>query len=128
MDEIVKEFLSESFQTVELLERAMSRFEAQPVDPEVVKEVFRGVHTIKGSCGFLGFSKLESLSGSGELLLGRLQSGRVQLSPEIAAAVAELVRAVREMLEGIRESGQELAEEHSELVTRLGALAALEGE
>jgi len=125
MDDIVKEFLSESFQTVEVLESGVSRFESVEVEPDVVKAVFRGVHTIKGSCGFLGFSRLEALTASGELLLGRLQSGRVQHSPAIAAALEELVRAVREMLEGIKQSGLEVADERRELIARLDALATV---
>src|SRR5215211_8136162 len=95
MDDIVKEFLVESHEGLDRLDRDLVALEQRPRDRELLAGVFRCVHTIKGTCGFLGFSKLESVSHVGENLLSLLRDGRLALSPAITSALLALVDAVR---------------------------------
>ena len=80
MDEIVKDFLIESNENLDRLDQELVKLESDPSSKELLASVFRTIHTIKGSCGFLGFSRLEKLAHAGESLLSRLRDG--QLTPE----------------------------------------------
>ena len=65
LDDVVKEFLVESYENLDALDRALVELEQVPDDKENLASIFRTIHTIKGTCGFLGFSKLESTSRIG---------------------------------------------------------------
>ena len=69
MDELVGEFLVESLENLDQLDQDLVVLEQDPENLEVLKSIFRTIHTIKGTCGFLGFSKLESITHVGESLL-----------------------------------------------------------
>ncbi|MCC6988103.1 MAG: Hpt domain-containing protein, partial [Acidobacteria bacterium] len=73
LDDVVKEFLVESYENLDALDRALVELEQAPDDKENLASIFRTIHTIKGTCGFLGFSKLESISHVGESLLSRMR-------------------------------------------------------
>ena len=85
-DDIVREFLVESNENLDLLDRELVRLEKDPANRETLASVFRTIHTIKGACGFLGFSKLESVAHVGENLLSRLREGELVLNPEMLVA------------------------------------------
>jgi two-component system chemotaxis sensor kinase CheA len=106
-DEIVREFLVESGENLDLLERELVDLEKDPQNRETLASVFRTVHTIKGTCGFLGFAKLEAVAHVGENLLSKLRDGELGLSPEIATALLRMVDAIRQMLEQIGATGNE---------------------
>jgi HPt (histidine-containing phosphotransfer) domain-containing protein len=72
-DEIVREFLVESAENLDLLDRELVRLEKDPRNRDTLASVFRTIHTIKGTCGFLGFTKLESVAHVGENLLSKLR-------------------------------------------------------
>ena len=101
MDEIVKEFLVESHEGLDRLDRDLVALEQRPRDRELLAGVFRCIHTIKGTCGFLGFSRLESVSHAGENLLSLLRDGKLEPTPEITSALLRLVDAVRQILASI---------------------------
>ena len=69
--EIVVAFLEESHENLDRLDVDLVALEANPSDPLLLSQVFRTIHTIKGTCGFLGFHRLEALTHAGESLLGR---------------------------------------------------------
>jgi len=94
MDEIVKEFLVESTENLEQLDRDLVALESNPADREKLASIFRTIHTIKGTCGFLGFSKLEKVAHAGESLLSRLRDGGLVLVPEITTGLLSMVDAV----------------------------------
>ena len=75
-DDIVREFLLESLENLERLDRDLVELEAQPTAPALLSSVFRTVHTLKGTCGFLGFSRLESVAHAAESLLSRMRAAR----------------------------------------------------
>ncbi|HME11512.1 MAG TPA: Hpt domain-containing protein, partial [Candidatus Acidoferrum sp.] len=106
-DEIVREFLVESSENLDSLDRELVLLEKDPLNKDTLSGVFRTIHTIKGTCGFLGFSKLESVAHVGESLLNKLRDGVLALTPEITTALLQMVDAIRQMLDSIDKTGGE---------------------
>lgn len=71
VDELTKEFIAESVEGLDRMDRCLTELELRPQDGALLGEIFRAVHTIKGTTGFLGFQRLERLAHAGETLLGR---------------------------------------------------------
>jgi two-component system chemotaxis sensor kinase CheA len=94
--DIVKDFLIESYENLDRLDRDLVGLEKNPEDKEALAGVFRTIHTIKGTCGFLGFNKLEAVAHVGENLLTRLRDRQLRLTPEITTALLSMVDAVRQ--------------------------------
>jgi len=130
-DAAVREFLEESFESLEQVDRDLVELERRPGDRELLDRIFRAIHTIKGTCGFLGFGRLERLAHAGEELLAGLRDGKVRQDPGTGDLLLELVDAVRAILTSLRERGDEGDADHGELVRRLaearGATPATEG-
>src|SRR5437588_9356409 len=125
--DIVQKFLAESYENLDRLDRDLVGLEKNPEDRDALAGVFRTIHTIKGTCGFLGFSKLEKVAHVGENLLTRLRDGQLILNPEITTGLLGMVDAVRQMLKEIAASGQDGEEEYAELretLTRLQMVPA----
>ena len=80
---IVQDFLVESYENLDRLDRDLVGLEKNPKDADALAGVFRTIHTIKGTCGFLGFNKLEAVAHVGENLLTRLRDRQLTLTPEI---------------------------------------------
>src|SRR5262249_24490627 len=87
-----------------------------------LSSIFRTIHTIKGTCGFLGFGKLEAVAHAGENLLSRLRDGELVLNPEITTGLLQMVDAIRQMLEKIDASGNEGERDDSALIETLKSL------
>jgi two-component system chemotaxis sensor kinase CheA len=122
IDEIVAEFLVESHENLDQLDTDLLALEREPGSRELLAGVFRTIHTIKGTSGFLAFHRLEQLTHVGENLLSRLRDGRIQLTEERTSALLAMVDTVRALLRTIEETGQEGEVEVEELTARLGAL------
>jgi two-component system chemotaxis sensor kinase CheA len=122
MDEIVQEFLVESHENLDQLDHDLVELEQDPTSRALLSSIFRTIHTIKGTSGFLAFSQLEGVTHVGESLLSRLRDGALQLTPEMTSALLAMVDAVRALLGEIEESGQEGDRDHSALIARLTAL------
>src|SRR5271168_5597682 len=114
-DEIVKDFLVESYENLDRLDRDFVGLERNPKDQAALAGVFRTIHTIKGTCGFLGFSKLEKVAHVGENLLTRLRDGHLTMNPEITTALLGMVDAVRQMLKEIESTGHDGEVDYPEL-------------
>src|ERR1051326_2718213 len=97
-EEIIREFLVESYENLDQLDRDLVALEQDPSAREVLDSIFRTSHTIKGTCGFLGYSKLQSLAHAGENLLSRLRDRELILNPEITSALLAIGDAVRQVL------------------------------
>src|SRR5579871_683872 len=108
------------------MERCLTELEVRPGDGEqLVGEIFRAVHTIKGTTGFLGFDRLEKLAHAGEHLLGSLRDGKLAVTSELISGLLSLLDRLREILMLIEETGGEgtrIGDEDSELITVLAAL------
>ena len=122
LDELVKEFLVESYENLDQLDRDFIVLEQDPTNEEILARIFRTIHTIKGTCGFLGFEKLEKVSHVGENLLSRLRDGELVLNPEITSALLTMVDAVRQMLACIESTAQDGEDDYPELVATLTRL------
>jgi len=106
-DEIVQEFLVESHENLDQLDRDLVDLEQQPGSRELLSSIFRTIHTIKGTSGFLAFSRLESLTHVGENLLSRLRDGEQAMSTGTADALLLMVDTVRALLTSIEATGAE---------------------
>jgi len=127
MDEsIVNEFIVESHESLNQVEGDLVALERDPSDGKKVAGVFRAVHTIKGTCGFFGFTKLEAVAHAGEDLLSRLRSGEIAVNAEIAGALLTLVDALREILTCIERMRTEGKRDYSALIAHLNRLQRAE--
>jgi len=125
MDEssdIVEEFLVEGYEIVDALDADLLALERDPGDPVLLASVFRRVHSIKGACGFLGYSELERVTHAGESLLSLLRDRTLPWSPPIASALLALADAMRLLLTTIEETGAEGAPRHDDLIATLSRL------
>jgi len=129
-EELIREFLIESHENLDHLDGDLVELEKDPQNRERLDSIFRTIHTIKGTCGFLGFSKLEAVSHTGENLLSRMRDLKVTLDAEITTALLAMVDAIRKMLASIEATGNEGDDDYSAVmadITRLnqgGAKAA----
>jgi two-component system chemotaxis sensor kinase CheA len=122
-DEIIREFLVESNENLSRLDQEMVQLERNPADAALLASIFRTIHTIKGTCGFLGFDSLENLAHFAENILSQVRAGAQGLTPEIASILLETVDAIKEILGCIEASGSEGAEKYEDLCTRLTQIA-----
>src|SRR6516165_1689915 len=98
MNEVIREFLIETHENLAQLDLDLVTLEKDPGERETLARVFRTLHTIKGTAGFLGLQKLQAVAHAAENLLSRLRSGELILNPEITTALLAVVDAVRKML------------------------------
>jgi two-component system chemotaxis sensor kinase CheA len=122
--EFIEEFLVESGENLDQLDRDLIALEERPDDPQRLASIFRTVHTIKGNSGFFGFSKLGALTHSGEHLLGRLRDGKIRLNDRVTGTLYSMVDAVRSILNAIEATGVEGEQDFRELSQTLTAVAA----
>ena len=121
--EIVKEFLVESTENLDALDQAFVALERNPGDSENLGGIFRTIHTIKGTSGFLGYGTLESVAHAGENLLSKLRDGALSFDSVIADALLRVVDVTRGMLESIERGGSDADGDYSDLIAELEALA-----
>lgn len=118
-EEFISEFLVEASESLDQLDQDLVALEKQPHDSDRLASIFRTVHTIKGTCGFFGFTKLSTLSHHGEHLLGLLRDGKVCFNKTLASLLLELVDAIRTFLSSIESTGKEGDVSFSDLCQRL---------
>ena len=122
LDEIVEEFLVESYENLDQLDSDLLALEEVPDDRDRLASIFRTIHTIKGTSGFLAFPKLEHLTHVGENLLVPLRDGELELTADIADSLLAMVDAVRSMLRDIESNGGEGDTEYDDLLSQLESL------
>ena len=107
MDEIVREFLVESYENLDQLEQDMVSLESEPGSKELLSSIFRTIHTIKGTSGFLAFNRLEKLAHRGENLLSELRDGVRAMDQDTADVLLLMVDRIRNIMGSVEETGQE---------------------
>ncbi|HEX3005261.1 MAG TPA: Hpt domain-containing protein, partial [Angustibacter sp.] len=122
MAEIIQEFLVESHENLDQLDHDLVELEQDPGSRDLLSSVFRTIHTIKGTSGFLAFHQLESVTHVGESLLSRLRDGEIAMTPRVTSGLLDMVDAVRALLGDIERTGAEGDHDHSVLITLLTAL------
>src|SRR5450755_1972806 len=90
MDDLLREFLTETNESLDTVDNQLVRFEQDPNNAKILDNIFRLVHTIKGTCGFLGLPRLEALAHAGETLMGKFRDGM----PVTAAAVTLILGSI----------------------------------
>lgn len=121
-DEVIEEFLVESYESIEQLDSDLLALEDAPDDRDRLASIFRTIHTIKGTSGFLAFPKLERVAHVGENLLVPLRDGDFALTHSMADSLLELVDAIREILGNIEANGAEGDQQYDNLVATLETL------
>ncbi len=107
MDDIVREFLVESYENLDQLDRDLVALESEPGSRPLLSSIFRTIHTIKGTSGFLAFARLERLTHVGENLLVELRDGSRSMDHATTDVLLRLVDTVRELLAAIEADGTE---------------------
>jgi len=124
MDELTREFLIESQEGLDRMERCLTELEERPEDAGLIGDIFRSVHTIKGTTGFLGFKRLEKLAHSGENLLGLVREGKLIADGPTTTGLLQLLDGLRSILKSIEVEGTEGDGEDTVLIARLEELQA----
>jgi len=107
LDDIVEEFLVESHENLDQLDSDLVALEQDPNSRERLSSIFRTIHTIKGTSGFLAFNRLEEVTHVGENMLSRLRDGELALTPARTSVLLQMVDTVRSLLASIEASGGE---------------------
>jgi two-component system, chemotaxis family, sensor kinase CheA len=123
MDDVLREFLAETAESLEALDGELVRLEQDPNDPELLGNIFRLVHTIKGTCGFLNLPRLESVAHAGENVLGKFRDGELPVTPGAVNLTLEALDCIKGILLALETTKREPPGEDSDLIARLNAMA-----
>ncbi len=126
-DELLREFLVESYEILERLDGDLVELEQDPTAQATIDSAFRGLHTLKGNAGMLGYENLQSVAHAGETLLGTVRSGEVRFSSAVADSVLATVDALRAILGDLEASGAETPRDYTKLLATLHELASGQG-
>jgi len=122
MDDLLQEFLTETGENLDRIDAELVRFEQEPNNSEILSNIFRLVHTIKGTCGFLDLSRLEALTHAAETLMGDFRDGAPVTSEAVTLILATIDR-VKSILDAIEVKEQEPAGDDGDLIAELRRLA-----
>ncbi len=123
MDELLYEFLTETNESLVVLDVELVKLERNPNDPELLGNIFRLMHTIKGTCGFLDLPRLEAVAHAGENVLGKLRDGELEIGAEAISLVLECLDRIRALVAALEETEAEPDGDDGRLIARLNALA-----
>ncbi len=123
MDDLLQEFLTETTENLGLLDVDLVHLEQQSADPTLIATIFRIVHTIKGTCGFLGLPRLEAVAHAAENVLGQFRDGALQPTTEAINPVLAAIDRIKEILAVIEASEAEPAGDDNDLIGALNAVA-----
>jgi two-component system chemotaxis sensor kinase CheA len=124
MDELLKEFLTEAGEQIEAASTQIVALEREPGDMALIAGIFRLVHTIKGTCGFLGLDRLQRVTHAAESLIGALRDG-ARANPDIISAILASADRIKAILAELEETGTEGAAEDSDVIAALESYVAL---
>jgi chemotaxis protein histidine kinase CheA len=121
MDDLLREFLTESTESLSTLDVQLVKLEQNPNDPELVGSIFRLFHTIKGTCGFLGLPRLESVAHAAENVLGKIRDGQLQVTTEGVSLILTSIDRIKSLLGELEATETEGTGDDKELIARLHA-------
>lgn len=119
MDDLIVEFLTETNESLQALDTDMITLEQNPNDKNLISKIFRLMHTIKGTCGFLGLPRLERVAHHAENVMGRFRDGNLEVTPAYVSLILESLDRVRLLLGHIEASGTEPEGSDAELIEKL---------
>ncbi len=123
MDDLLSEFLTETNEGLAVLDVELVKLEQNPNDEELLSNIFRYMHTIKGTCGFLGLPRLESVAHAGENVLGKIREGDLVVTPAAVSLILECLDSIRSILMVLEETEAEPTGDDSDLIGRLNVFA-----
>jgi two-component system, chemotaxis family, sensor kinase CheA len=127
MDDLLSEFLTETTESLSFLDLELVKLEQNPNDPGLLGNIFRLVHTIKGTCGFLGLPRLESVAHAAENVLGKIRDNELVVTPEAISLILASLDCVKMIMSQLEATEAEPAGDDSALIARLNRLANGEG-
>lgn len=122
MDDIIAEFLAETNEGLAQLDNDLVRLEQEPENDELISRIFRVLHTIKGTCGFIGLTRLEKVAHKGEDVLGLFRDKKLEVTPAYVTLILECLDCIKAIVQGIETTGQEPEGDDSDLIKRLEAV------
>ena len=122
MDELLRDFLTETGESLDLVDAELVRFEQEPNNGQILGNIFRLVHTIKGTCGFLGLPRLETLAHAAENLIGKFRDG-MPVTAEAVTLTLSTIDRIKTILDGLAANAQEPAGDDGDLIAQLDRLA-----
>jgi two-component system chemotaxis sensor kinase CheA len=123
MDDLLSEFLTETSESLATLDVELVNLEQNPNDQGILSNIFRLVHTIKGTCGFLGLPRLETLAHAGENVLGKFRDGELEVTPEAVTLILASIDRIKEILAHLEATETEPEGDDEDLKVRLQAMA-----
>ncbi|MEZ5848118.1 MAG: chemotaxis protein CheW [Geminicoccaceae bacterium] len=124
MDELLSEFLTECIENMTVLDTELVRLEQNPNDLELIGSIFRIVHTIKGTCGFLGLPRLERVAHASENVLGRFRDGEMPVTPSAVTVILAALDRIKEILDALAETQTEPEGDDLDLIAMLDQVLA----
>jgi two-component system, chemotaxis family, sensor kinase CheA len=124
ISEAVREFVIECFENLDVMERDLVSLEHTPNTPELLRSIFRTMHTIKGGAGFLGLRALEQLAHTAENLLGKVRDGAMELSHERAGVLLATIDKCRQGIQLLEKTGSDTGFAPEALIQQLLTVGA----
>ena len=121
MDDLLREFLTETNESLNLVDAELVRFEQEPNNGAILGNIFRLVHTIKGTCGFLALPRLETLTHAAETLMGKFRDG-MPVTAEAVTLILSTIDRIKSILDAIEKSEQEPEGGDGDLIDQLGRM------
>jgi two-component system chemotaxis sensor kinase CheA len=122
MDDLLHEFLTETFESLDVVNLELVRFEREPGDKAALDKIFRLVHTIKGTCGFLGLPRLEAITHASETVLGQFRDGALEVTPGAVSLILGSIDRIKEILLGLEAREYEPVGDDHDLIAGLNRL------
>ena len=123
MDDLLNEFLTETSENMDVLDVELVKLEQNPNDPDLLGNIFRLVHTVKGTCGFLGLPRLESVAHAAESLFARFRDGELEVTPKAVSLVLESLDRIKALLKELEKTGTEPEGDDNDLIKQLESFA-----
>jgi two-component system chemotaxis sensor kinase CheA len=118
MDDLLREFLTETNESLDVVDVELVRFEQEPNNAKILDNIFRLVHTIKGTCGFLGLPRLEALAHAAETLMGKFRDG-MPVTAEAVTLILFTIDRIKDILHELETTQQEPSGSDDELIGEL---------
>jgi two-component system chemotaxis sensor kinase CheA len=118
MDDLLREFLTETNESLDVVDVELVRFEQDPNNAKILDNIFRLVHTIKGTCGFLGLPRLEALAHAAETLMGKFRDG-MPVTGEAVTLILSTIDRIKSLLDALERDQQEPAGADRDLIDEL---------
>ncbi len=124
MDDLLNEFLTETMESIDVVDVELVTLEQDPTNKPILDNIFRLVHTIKGTCGFLGLPRLETVAHAGENVLGKYRDGELVVTSDSVTLILAALDRIKEILAALEATQEEPEGDDSDIITQLNRVAA----